>query len=90
MNKNTWNDHYEITLAAHWLSALVNDDYTGLEGNEGADLDAFMYDYWRLPDALFSIVDDTNRLAIDEVSGLLADCYTCRVYFTNKETADHA
>ena len=87
MNKNTWNDHYELTLAGHWLSALVNGDYTGLEDNEAADLDVFMYDYWRLPDALFSIVDDTNRLAIDEVSGLLADCYTCRVYFTNKETA---
>jgi hypothetical protein len=84
------NDHYEITLAKHWIPALVNLDYSGLEGNEENDLDAFMYDYWRLPDATFAVHDFTPQFATDEVSGLLADCYTCRVYFTNKETADHA
>ena len=83
------NDHYELTLAAHYLPALFNADYSGLDDDEAADLDAFMRDYWKLPDATLSVVDDTNRLAVDEVTGLLADCYTCRLYFTNKEL-DHA
>lgn len=83
------NDHYEITLAAHYACALINGDYTGLEDSEAADLDAFMRDYWNLPDATLDILDQETQFATDEVSGLLADCYTCRVYFTNREIADH-
>jgi len=87
-------DYHEFTLAAHYLPAIVNNDYSGLDEADAADLDAFMHDYWKYPEngsfALsFCIVEDTNRLAVDEVTGLLADCYTCRLYFTNKEL-DHA
>ena len=39
------NDYYELTLAAHYLPALINADYTGLDDNESADLDAFMRFY---------------------------------------------
>jgi hypothetical protein len=77
------NDYYELTLATHWIPALVNLDYIGLAGNEENDLDAFMYDYWKLPDSTFAVHDFHPHFAIDEVSGLHADCYTCRLYFTN-------
>jgi hypothetical protein len=80
------NDYYELTLAAHYLPALINADYTGLDDTEAADLDAFMRDYWKLPDATLDLPPDSEHyFAVDEVSGLHADCYTCRLYFTNKE-----
>ena len=77
------NDYYELTLAAHYLPALINADYTGLDDNEAADLDAFMRFYNRLEDMTIDIIDEEPHFAIDEVSGLHADCYTCRLYFTN-------
>lgn len=77
------NDYYELTLASHYLPALINADYTGLNDDEAADLDAFMRDYWKLPDAALTFKGDETHFAVDEVSGLHADCYTCRLYFTN-------
>jgi len=84
------NDYYTLTLAAHYLPALFNADYSGLDDREAADLDAFMRDYWKLPDATLDFTDvrygrQETQFAVDEVSGLHADCYTCRLYFTNKE-----
>lgn len=77
------NDYHELTLAAHYIPALVNADYSGLDDDEAADLDVFMRDYWKLPDATLDITDKETYFAVDEVSGLHADCYTCRIYFTN-------
>lgn len=77
------NDYYELTLAAHYISALVNNDYSGLDDDEAADLDAFMRDLWKLPDATLDLPDGEPNFDVDEVSGLHADCYTCRLYFTN-------
>ena len=77
------NDYYELTLAAHYLPALINSDYSGLDDSEAADLDAFMRFYNRLEDMTIDIIDEEPHFAIDEVSGLHADCYTCRLYFTN-------
>lgn len=80
---NKLNDYYELTLAGHWLSALINADETGLTDDESADLDAFMRDYYDLEDMTIDIVDDEPSFAVDAVSGLYADCYTVRFYFTN-------
>ncbi len=77
------NDYYELTLAAHYIPALVNDDYTGLSDAEAADLDAFMRDYWKLPDATIGDIDFESHLGFDEVSGLFGDCLTLKLYFTN-------
>lgn len=77
------NDYYEFNLAAHWLSALVNGDETGLTDDESADLDAFMRPYYALEDMTVDIVDDAPGFASDDISGDFADCYTVRFYFTN-------
>lgn len=77
------NDHYELTLAGHWLPALINGDETGLSDQESADLAAFMRRYDRLPDMTIEIVDDEASFAVDAVSDLHADCYTVRFHFTN-------
>lgn len=77
------NDHYEMKLAGHWLSALINGDETGLSDDESADLNAFMREYYALEDMTIDIVDDESQFAVDAISGLHADCYTVRFYFTN-------
>ena len=77
------NDYYEETIAGHYLSALMNDDETGLSDDESADLAAFMRRYDRLPDMTIEIVDDEPSFAVDAVSDLHADCYTVRFHFTN-------
>lgn len=77
------NDHYELTIAAHYLPALVNNDYSGLEDNEAADLDAYMRDYWKLPNATVEIPEENTHFAFDDVSGMFGDCLTIRLHFTN-------
>ena len=79
------NDYYELTLAAHYLPALINADYTGLNDDEAADLDAFMRDYWKLPDATLNLSPDSEHyFGVDEVTGLHADVIDFQLYFTNQ------
>ena len=65
-------DTFEYTVAEHWLSAIINGDYTGLNDNEERDLNAWLEinqesrAYW-----------DTNgyiSFGHDEISGLMAGC----------------
>ena len=77
------NDYYEETIAGHYLSALINADYSGLSDDEAAELDAYMLTYNALPDLTVDCIDDEPSFAVDAVSGLHADCYTVRFYFTN-------
>lgn len=77
------NDYYELTLAGHYLPALINADETGLTDDESADLAAFMRPYNKLENLIIDIVDDEPSFAVDAVSDLYADCYTVRFYFTN-------
>jgi hypothetical protein len=77
------NDYYEETIAGHYLSALINADYSGLSDDEAAELDAYMMTYCALPDLTISTADDEPSFTVDAVSGLHADCYTVRFYFTN-------
>ena len=80
------NDHYTLTLAAHYASALINGDYSGLDDDEAADLDAFMREYWSLPDATLDLPEDAETyFGTDEVSGWHADVIDFKLYFTNKE-----
>lgn len=78
------NDYYEETIAAHFLPAIINDDYTGLSDPEAAELDAFLMTFSALPD-LFITTDsfDEPSFAVDAVTRLHADCYTVRFHFTN-------
>jgi hypothetical protein len=79
----TINDYYKLTLAGHWLPALINGDETGLSDQESSDLAAFMQPYNALDNLIIEIVDDESSFAVDEVSDLHADCYTVRFHFTN-------
>lgn len=77
------NDYYEETIAAHFLPAIINADYTGLSDPEAAELDAFLMTFSALPDLTISTADDEPSFAVDAVTRLHADCHTVRFYFTN-------
>jgi hypothetical protein len=78
------NDQYTLTLATHYASALINNDYSGLDDSEAAELDAFMRDYWKLPDATLNLSPDSEHyFGVDEVTGLRADVIDFQLYFTN-------
>ena len=80
---NRLNDYYEETIAAHFLPAIINADYTGLSDPEAAELDAFLMTFCALPDLTISTADDEPSFTVDAVTRLHADCYTVRFYFTN-------
>ena len=73
-------DHYDYLIATHYLSAIINDDYTGLEDDEEANLRAFLQDneqrggHW-------SCEDDCPEFCTDEVSGLKAECVLVKQFF---------
>jgi hypothetical protein len=42
-----------------------------------------MLTFAALPDLTIDTTDEESQFAVDAVSGLHADCYTVRFYFTN-------
>lgn len=78
------NDHYEYTIASHWFSAIINDDYTGLSDEEENQLARFLSEANNLPDATWQLPDDETHFAICEISGLFSDCHTVKLFFTNE------
>lgn len=80
------NDYYEFNIAGHWLSALVNDDFSGLSDSECKEIECFIFDNLKqLPDmTVVPMIEEGHGFCVDEVSGLYADCYSVRIYFTNE------
>jgi len=75
-------DHYEYNIAGHWLSAIINSDYTGLTDHEERQLDQFMNN---LPVVGHWDIDDSDpAFSVDEVSGLYADTYKAKLIFEVK------
>jgi hypothetical protein len=79
------NDYYEYTIADHWASAIVNGDYSGLTDDEEIQLDEFL---GGLP-TVAGILDieglDDPGFARCEVTGLLSNCVTLKLWFHNPE-----
>lgn len=66
------------TIASHFLPALINGDYTGLEDHEDLALDAFLAEvackgHW-------SCAEEGAGFTRCEVTGLMADCYEVTAY----------
>lgn len=65
-------------IGKHFLPALINGDYTGMEDHEDQALDAFLErvackGHW-------SYADEGENFTRCEVSGLYADCVTVTAY----------
>lgn len=72
-------DHFSYTVSAHYASAIINDDWTGLDDSESAELQAWLEDVLQKAEHL-DVAEDAG-FCRDEVSGLMSDCVTVRAYF---------
>jgi hypothetical protein len=73
--------HYDTeTVAIHYLPAIFNDDYTGLNDEEHEELDKWLDKQPK--NATFACDDDmmNSFFGKDVVTGLMADCVELQVY----------
>lgn len=79
-------DHYEFKIAGHYLSALINGDFSGMEESEVSDFEA--WEQWareNARDAGFCIghwtcdSEESGDFGRCAVSGLFADRQTVRL-----------
>ncbi len=69
---------YEYSLCGHYLSALINGDTSGLDESEETELSEFESDVTvKLGNGHWDVIDEEGSFARDDISGLMADCYTC-------------
>jgi hypothetical protein len=83
------NDYYEYAIGCHFLSAVINYDYSGLTDEDEHQLNAFLDN---LPDdALksthtswdYSDAFEGNYFAPCDVCGLDTNCVTVKLWFHN-------
>lgn len=78
-----FNDHYDFNISEHFLSALFNGDDSGLDNHESKLLDEFA-DYWQvLKNATWNCNKDYPEFNRCDITGLMANTYPVRLYFTN-------
>ena len=78
-----FNDYYEFDIAVHFMSALINDDYSGLTDIEERQLKRWLSDL-----SVTGHFDPLNMWPdFDkcEICGDYAECVTVRLYFHNAE-----
>lgn len=73
-------DHYSYLIATHFVCAIINDDYSGLDDSEEADLRAFLAAN-KQRGGHWDCNDDNPEFCTDEVSGLKNECVLVRQYF---------
>lgn len=94
MSALNW-DWFEYRIGSHYLSALINDDESGLEDNEArefsewcaaqsenAQAQGFTVGHW-------TDIENTENFARCDVTGLLGDVVTVRLY-VHKQGAQSA
>jgi hypothetical protein len=75
-------DYYTFNIGSHYLSAIINGDYSGLNDQDEADLDRFM-DTLPVKNGHFDLINYDGETFFSEcdVSGLFDDCIEARLYF---------
>ena len=82
-------DYYQYEISAHFASAIINGDYSGLIDSDIKELDLFM-DNLPVDNGHFDIVDYDGEgfFSRCEISGLYSECLNFRLYFPlNEATA---
>ena len=70
-----------ISIAGHYLSALINGDYSGLSESDENDLDNWFKEYKDSGATyIFDVDSEDADFTTDCVTGLKADCYTVQVF----------
>lgn len=82
-------DYYQYEISAHFASAIINGDYSGLIDSDIKELDLFM-DNLPVDNGHFDLVDYDGEgfFSRCEISGLYSECLNFRLYFPlNEATA---
>lgn len=66
---NTTVDCYEYVIGEHFLSALINDDYSGLSDDDEKALDIWL-ESLDLPQGHWDIVEDSHNFSGCDITGL--------------------
>jgi len=79
------NDYFEYRISKHFLPAIINDDYSGLNDEEINLLNRFLSEANNLDNATWDIDSDSESHFIDcDITGLFSDCYDVKLHFTNE------
>jgi hypothetical protein len=75
-------DYYQYEINAHFASAIINGDYSGLIDSDIKELNLFMRNL-PVDSGNFDIVDYDGETFFSrcEISGLYSECLNFRVYF---------
>ena len=76
------NDYYEFAIAGHFLPALINGDYTGLDETEAKQLDRFV-DQWQHLSGTFDVLPTGTNFATCDVCDMYSEIHDVRLYFHN-------
>ena len=83
------NDYYEFNISEHFLSAIVNDDYSGLNDVEENLLNRFLSQQNNLDNPSWEIIDGEPHFIDCDVTGLFSNCHEVRLHFFNPEIVDY-
>jgi len=83
MNKS-FNDYYEHRICGHYVSALINGDYSGLGSAEIRDFDNW-FNTVHIVGSVYDVHSDESEFALCEVSELHGEVEVIRQYFNNAE-----
>ena len=72
-----------LNIAQHFLPAIINGDFTGLDDNEELRLLEWLDTL--PPSTIFSPLDTEPYFAEDEVTGLQAQCIKVELFATSTE-----
>ena len=73
-------DYYDYTIGQHFLTAIINDDYTGLDDEEHALLNSWLEDN-EMRASHWTTDGESSDLSRCEITGMLSNCITTRQYF---------
>lgn len=71
-------DYFTYDIAEHWVSAIVNDDYTALDDDEISLLEEFLDTLPR--NAMGWDWGADTSFTYDDISGLMAQCVQGKLY----------
>jgi hypothetical protein len=73
-------NHYEYTISEHFLSAVINNDYSGLDDSEHELLEQWLDDN-SIRSGHWSVENEERDFAKCEIINLMSNCVTIRQYF---------
>ncbi len=80
------NDYFNYTISEHLLSAIINDDYSGLDNDEENELNRFLSIANHYENATWSMPEHEDpHFAQCDITGLHANCFDVKLHFTREK-----